>query len=96
MQTIQFKVDDNYLNIVLTLLNNLKINIVKELTIIDDKKSISKTDEEIKLDAVKGILKNRIDNPILVPIAPARDCSILIYSLILQFFFNKNKCYFFN
>ena len=63
MQTIQFKVDDNYLNIVLTLLNNLKRNIVKELTVIDDKKSISKTDEEIKLDAVKGILKNRIPNP---------------------------------
>ena len=26
MQTIQFKVDDNYLNIVLTLLENLKID----------------------------------------------------------------------
>jgi len=29
MQTIQFRVDENYLNIVLTLLNNLKINIQK-------------------------------------------------------------------
>lgn len=32
MQTIQFKVDDNYLNIVLTLLNNLKIDIVQNIT----------------------------------------------------------------
>jgi hypothetical protein len=30
MQRIQFKIDDNYLNIILTLLDNLKIGIVKE------------------------------------------------------------------
>lgn len=67
MQTIQFKVSDNYLNIVLTLLNNLKIDIIKELKIIKDNNEItkiSKTDEQIKLDQVKGILKNRISNPI--------------------------------
>ena len=58
MQIVQFKVEDNYLNIVLTLLNNLKINIVKELMVIKDNKIInqfSKTDEQIKLDQVKGI-----------------------------------------
>jgi len=66
MQTIQFKVDDSYLNIVLTLLDNLKIDIVKELMVIKDNKvinSISKSDEQIKLDRVKGILKNRISDP---------------------------------
>ncbi|MCH9740382.1 MAG: hypothetical protein K0U38_06030 [Epsilonproteobacteria bacterium] len=67
MQTIQFKVDDNYLNIVLTLLDNLKKDMVKELMVIKDNKvintSVSKSDEQIKLDRVKGILKNRIADP---------------------------------
>jgi len=66
MQTIQFKVDDNYLNIILTLLDNLKLDIVKELKIIKDNKvvnNISKSDEQMKLDRVKGILKNRIADP---------------------------------
>jgi len=66
MQTIQFKVDDNYLNIVLTLLDNLKMDIVKELMVIKDNKvinNISKSDEQMKLDRVKGILKNKITNP---------------------------------
>jgi len=59
MQTIQFKVDDNYLNIILTILDNLKKDMVKELMVIKDNKvinsSISKSDEQIKLDRVKGI-----------------------------------------
>ena len=66
MQTIQFKVDDDYLNIVLTLLDNLKMDIVKELMVIKDNKvinNISKSDEQMKLDRVKGILKNKIINP---------------------------------
>jgi len=66
MQTIQFKVDDDYLNIVLTLLDNLKMDIVKELMVIKDNKvinNISKSDEQMKLDRVKGILKNKITNP---------------------------------
>ena len=66
MQTIQFKVDDNYLNIVLTLLDNLKKDMVKELMVIKDNKVInnpSKSDEQMKLDRVKGILKNRIADP---------------------------------
>jgi len=66
MQTIQFKVDDNYLNIILTLLDNLKLDIVKELKIIKDNKvmdRVPKSNEQIKLDQVKGILKNRIADP---------------------------------
>ena len=66
MQTIQFKVSDNYLNVVLTLLDNLKIDIIKELKVIKNNKitTISRTDEQIKLDQVKGILKNRISDPV--------------------------------
>jgi hypothetical protein len=67
MQIVQFKVEDNYLNIVLTLLNNLKVDMVKELKVIKDNKTINKSlkrDEQIKLDQVKGILKNRINNPV--------------------------------
>ncbi len=66
MQTIQFKVDDNYLNVVLILLDNLKKDMVKELMVIKNSKDtdhISKSDEQIKLDRVKGILKNRISDP---------------------------------
>ena len=66
MQTIQFKVSDNYLNVVLTLLDNLKIDIIKELKVIKNNKitKISRTDEQIKLDQVQGILKNRISDPV--------------------------------
>ena len=66
MQTIQFKVSDNYLNVVLTLLDNLKIDIIKELKVIKNNKitAILRTDEQIKLDQVKGILKNRISDPV--------------------------------
>ncbi len=66
MQIIQFKVDDNYLNVILTLLGNLKKDIVKELMVTRNNQeadSGSKSDEQIKLDKVKGILKNRISDP---------------------------------
>jgi len=33
MQTVQFKVDNDYINIVLTILNNLKNDIVKDISI---------------------------------------------------------------
>ena len=66
MQTIQFKVEDNYIQTILTLLNSLKQDMVKELKVIKNSKitnDISKSEEQIKLDRVKGILKNRISNP---------------------------------
>lgn len=62
MQTIQFKVDDNYVNVVLTLLDNLKKDMVKDLTVINN--DVPKTDEQMKLDQVKGILKNKIPDPV--------------------------------
>ena len=67
MQTVQFKVNDNYLDIVLTLLKNLKIDIIKELKVIqngNEISNISKLDEQEKLDRVKGILRNRIADPV--------------------------------
>jgi len=66
VQTIQFKVEDNYIQTILTLLNSLKQDMVKELKVIKNSKitnDISKSEEQIKLDRVKGILKNRISNP---------------------------------
>lgn len=43
------------------------MDIVKDLTVTKNSKHdtpISKSDEQIKLDQVKGILKNRIPDPI--------------------------------
>ena len=67
MQIVQFKVNDNYLDIVLTLLKNLKIDIIKELKVIKNNNETphtSKIDEQEKLDKVKGILRNRIVDPV--------------------------------
>ena len=50
MQTIQFKVDSSYLNIILTLLNNLKKDIVKELSIFDDVESFDKKHQIKRFD----------------------------------------------
>jgi len=39
MQTVQFKVDNNYIETILSLLNslnNIKLNIIKDLVIIDN------------------------------------------------------------
>jgi len=66
MQTIQLKVDDNYLNIVLALLDNLKKDMVQEIVVIKDGKNMDKEvkrDVQLKLDQVKGILKDRISDP---------------------------------
>ena len=59
MQTVQFRVDDNYLNIVLTLLNNLKLDIIKDLSI--DKQRSSKFDKDdmlAKFIAVDNSIKS--------------------------------------
>ena len=55
MQTVQFRVDDNYLNIVMTLLNNLKIDIIKDLSIFKDKKSNLTFDKEDALSKFMAI-----------------------------------------
>ncbi len=62
MRTIQFKVDNNYVDIVLSLLNtlnNLKLNIIKDLLVIDNTKSKKKSDLEI-LDRLFEQSNNKI------------------------------------
>ena len=61
MQTIQFRVDDNYLNIVLTLLKNLKIDIIKDLSIFQEQKRDLKFDKDdilTKFIAVDNSINN--------------------------------------
>jgi hypothetical protein len=50
-QTIQFKVDSNYLEIVLDMLNtlnNLKLNLINDLSIIDSRKFIQNSENSEK------------------------------------------------
>ena len=65
MQTIQLKVEDSSLGIVMTLIENLKKDIIKDDKIIHNSSNDNKTksDKQKKLDQVKGILKNRIPDP---------------------------------
>ncbi|HIP28497.1 MAG TPA: hypothetical protein EYG82_04915 [Sulfurovum sp.] len=62
MQTIQLKVNDGSLNVVMTLLDNLKKDMIQEIKIIKKSNTLT-SDTEKKLEQVKGILKNRIANP---------------------------------
>ena len=64
MQTIQLKVNDDSLGIVMTLLDNLKKDIVKEIKVINTNNQTAPSDTQMKLEQVKGILKNRIANPL--------------------------------
>ena len=62
MRTIQFKVDNSYVDIVLTLLNtlnNLKLDIIKDLLVIDNIKSKQESDLEI-LDRLFEQSNNKI------------------------------------
>ena len=63
MKTIQLKVNDDSIGIVMTLLDNLKKDIVKEIKVINNNKHTPQSDIERKLEQVKGILKNKIANP---------------------------------
>ena len=65
MQTIQLQVDDSSLGIVLTLVKNLKRDIIKDIKVIDHNVTnpIPNNDRQHKLDQAKGILKNRIADP---------------------------------
>jgi hypothetical protein len=65
MQTIQLKVEDSSLGIVMTLIENLKKDIIKDIKIIHNSNTDNKpkSDKQKKLDQVKGILKDRIPDP---------------------------------
>jgi len=62
MKTIQLKVNDSSLNIVMTLLDNLKKDMIQEIKIIKESRSPEENTQK-KLEQVKGILKGRIPNP---------------------------------
>jgi hypothetical protein len=66
MQTICLKVNDNYLDTVLTLIDSLKIDMIKDIQVIPDttSKDMLSSDESQVLDSVKGILQDRITDPI--------------------------------
>ena len=68
MQTIQLKVNDDSLGVVMTLLDNLKKDIVKEIKVIHTNNSTDdkpKFEKQNKLDQVKGILKNRTQSDVI-------------------------------
>ncbi len=65
MQIIQFKINDEYKQVILTLLKSLKEGIIKDLKIMEDKKQ--KQSKEDKMDIfskTSGLLKSRNINPI--------------------------------
>ena len=65
MQIIQFKINDEYKQVILTLLKSFKNGIIKDLTIIDDnKKKQKKKDETDIFSKTAGILKSQNIDPI--------------------------------
>ncbi len=59
---IVINIDDNHSNTILTLLKNLKNGIVKDLKIIN--KTPQNSDKEDILNSAKGLLKNKIKDPV--------------------------------
>ncbi len=59
---IVINIDDNHTNTILTLLKNLKNGIVKDLKIVDNRPKKNYKDDI--LSSAKGLLKNRIEDPV--------------------------------
>ncbi len=65
MQIIQFKINDEYKQVILTLLKSLKEGIIKDLKIMEDKKQKqSKNDKMDIFSKTSGLLKSRNIDPI--------------------------------
>jgi len=47
MKTIQLKVDDNYIDLVLSMLQNLKKDVIKEINILSTKQNATKEEDDI-------------------------------------------------
>ncbi len=65
MQIIQFKINDEYKQVILTLLKSLKEGIIKDLKIMEDKKQ--KQSKKAKMDIfskTSDLLKSRNIDPI--------------------------------
>lgn len=61
MKTIQFKVDNNYIDIVLNLLNSLnslKLNVIKDLSVVN---SVSHKEKNEELNAFSNHTANLIE-----------------------------------
>ncbi len=63
MRTIQFKIEDHYLQTILTILKNLKLEI-KDLIVTKDNQPDVDTDVIQKLHEARGILRHRIKDPV--------------------------------
>lgn len=65
MQTIQFKVNDEYMQIILSLLKGLKRGIIKDLSIVDDTtEQINKIEKDI-FSKTSGVLRSQNIDPIV-------------------------------
>jgi len=65
MQTIQFKVNDEYIQIILSLLKGMKRGIIKDLSIVNDdnKKPLEKKEIDI-FSKTAGVLSSKNIDPI--------------------------------
>lgn len=65
MQTIQFKVNDEYIQIIVSLLKGMKRGITKDLSVVNDdnKKSLEKQEIDI-FSKTSGILNSQNIDPI--------------------------------
>ena len=64
MQTIQFRVENNYIDIVLNLLNSLnslKVNVIKDISIIDNISHKHNSEEFKELNAFSNHSANLIE-----------------------------------
>ena len=61
MQTIQFKVENNYISIVLDLLNSLKVNVIKDISIINSVSHKQNSEEFKELNAFSNHTANLIE-----------------------------------
>ena len=63
MHIIQFKIEDSYLQTLMTILKNLKLDI-KDLVVTQENKSHQQSDTQKKLQQARGILRHRIPDPV--------------------------------
>jgi hypothetical protein len=64
MQTVQFKVNDEYMQIILALLKGLKSGIIKDLSVINNKKEPLDTVETDIFSKTSGILSSQNVDPV--------------------------------
>jgi len=63
MKTIQLKVDDNYIDLVLSMLQNLKKDVIKEINILSTKQNATKEEDDI-FKKTSGLMSHYDIDPI--------------------------------